>query len=340
MARLDFTTEQQWQFLGDFTKLKLEVGEPSPHMKIVGWLSQDCSWEEKVWRAGCYAVPYSIITAEVLWTNWPLEKAQKDWEELEDWITVNWKNIHTRTERRCVRTPAKFIECLLGYGDWLINKFPLALERARELPNDQAYDLLWESISSVKYLGRYINIRILDLLHRYCGVEAQLYDIRSIGGWSPKKMLALLFPEYEHDLLWPGKAGDMLANRLALEALQRYQFEGLDIDYYVFAAMLCEYRVAYENAHQYPGRTHDQEIEYFNKKGKVWEEQGFKFGMFEARKALFPNVCLGELNGWTGIRDELSRVMRDPGYVWSDTRFDYGKTVDFANPIVRVNGAS
>lgn len=330
-----FTTEQQWQFLGEFIKKKLDVGEPSPHMKIVGYLSKDLPIPERMWRAGCYAVPYSIITAEAIWQTWSLDDAVNRPHWVTKWVEEHWKNIHTRTERRCVRTPAKFNECLIGYANWLAYDFPNVLERIKDLPNEEAYDILWESISTVKYLGRYINIRILDLFYRYCDVDAHLYDIRSIGGWSPKEMLALLYPEHKEVLLGPGKHGDPLANKLATEAMYRYQDEGLPVDFYIFAAMLCEYRVAYENMRQYPGRTHDQEIFYFTKKGVPWVKYGIKFEMFDARKALFPHECLGELNGWMDIRDELSTVMRDYNYVWSDVEYSYEKTKDLANPVRR-----
>ncbi len=332
----EFTVDEQWKIFGEFIQKKLDVGEPSPHLKIVGHLSRDLPIQERIWRAGCYAVPYSIITAEVLWTEWPLARARRDLKGLEEWIYDNWKNIHTRTERRCVRTPAKFSECLLGYNRWMVEDLPDVLDTIKGMPNEAAYDYLWDSIHTVKYLGRYINIRILDLYYRYCEVDAHLYDIRSIGGWSPKKMLALLYPLHTDSLLLKGKSSDDWANELATESLSVYQDEyGLEIDFYIYAAMLCEYRVAYEGSHQYPGRTHDQEIEYFNKKGKPWVDQGFEFKMFEARKELFPHECLGELSGWSGIRDELSRSMRENGYVWSDVDFDYGKTTDFANPVRR-----
>ena len=332
-----FTKDEQWSMLREFIQKKLDVGEPSPHMKIVGFLGKDKPIRERFWMAGCYAVPYSIITAEVLWTEWPLERALSDLGGLEEWIYANWKDIHTRTERRCVRTPAKFSECLLGYCRWMNHTLPNTLEEIKGLGNDEAYDLLWESVNSVMYLGRYINIRILDFYHRYCGISAKLYDIRSIGGWSPKKMLALLYPEHKEVLLGPGKYGDPLANKLATEAMYSYIEDGLKIDFYIFAAMLCEYRVAYENMRQYPGRTHDQEIEYFAKKGAAWVKKGFEFKMFEARKELFPHECLGEIGGWTGIRDELSTVMRQYRYVWSDVEFDYGETGhDLGNPVARV----
>ena len=330
-----FTKDEQWSIFGEFIQKKLDVGEPSPHMQIVGYLGKDKPIRERLWMAGCYAVPYSIITAEVLWTEWPLERALSEPRQLEAWIFDNWKDIHTRTERRCVRTPAKFSECLLGYCRWMHHTLPETLAELKGLGNDEGYDLLWQSVNSVKYLGRYINIRILDLYHRYCGVDHHLYDIRSIGGWSPKKMLALLYPERADVLLGPGKYGDPLANELATEAMYKYIADGLKIDFYIFAAMLCEYRVAYENMRQYPGRTHDQEIEYFRKKGQPWVDKGFEFQMFRARKALFPNECLGELNGWGGIRDELSTVMRDYHYVWSDVDYEYHQTSNLKDPMIR-----
>jgi len=203
-----FTTAEQWSIFGEFIQKKLDVGEPSPHLKIVGYLSKDLPIRERMWRAGCYAVPYSIITAEAIWQTWSLEDAIYRPYQVTEWIEKNWKDIHTRTERRCVRTPAKFNECLIGYANWIDHVLPLTLiEMGEKESNEERYDILWKSIHTVKYLGRYINIRILDLFYRYCEIDAHLYDIRSIGGWSPKKMLALLYPEHEEMLLGPGERG-------------------------------------------------------------------------------------------------------------------------------------
>jgi hypothetical protein len=108
--------------------------------------------------------------------------------------------------------------------------------------------------------------------------------------------------------------------------------------------MLCEYKGAYENRHQYVGWTIDQEpllyekvIKYF---GKQSEDISKK--LWSARESLHPKEVLGEIQGWGGTRWDLARVLRDYGYVWSDLKYDYWETLkskDWSKPIKR-NGDS
>ena len=60
--------------------------------------------------------------------------------------------------------------------------------------------------------------------------------------------------------------------------------------------------------------------------------------MFEARKKLFPSEVLGELNGWDGIRELLTSVLRNYDYTWSDSVYDYVATLtsgNFEHPVRR-----
>ncbi len=328
--------EFHWEFFPDFIRKKLDVGEPSPHMKIVGHLSQDCSWEEKIWRAGCYAAPYSVISAEVLWTYWPLERMLAHTDEFLPWLQEHWGGIHWRMERRCVNTPAKFAENLTQYAEWAVSRLPQTLE-TRSQDKRIFYDQLWESVTSVKFMGRYISIRLIELMRRFCNIDAPLYDIRSIGGWSPKQALTLLRPDRTDEILSDNmKVSNAASDEVAEEIFQEVRKRNLlELDYYIFAAMLCEYREAYEDRHQYPGRTHDQEISYHSKFSGYWKAKGFTSRLFEARAAIFPHECLGELNGWDGIRHELSRVLRDEGYNWSDLIYDYAAFKEFPEPVLR-----
>jgi hypothetical protein len=34
-------------------------------------------------------------------------------------------------------------------------------------------------------------------------------------------------------------------------------------------------------------------------------------------------MALGEMNGWSGLRDDLSKWLRDRGEVWSDLKYGY-----------------
>jgi Alpha-glutamyl/putrescinyl thymine pyrophosphorylase clade 2 len=322
--------------LAEFTQAKLLIGEPSPHLKLVVELSKDLTWEEKVWRAGCYAVPYSLTTAEAIWQIWPHDRvASEGVMELDEWIHVEWAGMHTRTERRCVRSANKFAESLISYWYWMHDQLPevIAIANTQGNPKYQ-YEMFWESAARLYQFGRYINIRLLELLRRSVGIPATLPDIRGIGGWSPLRALTLFFPEETKPLLrGHAPTAEILATRL----LEELQGRRIPVDHYVLAAMLCEYREAYEDRHQYPGRTHDQEIEYLNGgTGAYWAVRGIKSEIVAARRRIFPSQVLGERQGWSGVRHDLSRVLRDQEYVWQDLVWDYvASKDDLVAPVLR-----
>jgi hypothetical protein len=209
-----------------------------------------------------------------------------------------------------------------------------ALAALPELSREN-YDRVWESVSGIKFFGRYINIRFVEGLRRYCGVPAMLYDIRSVGGWSPKRALAYLYPERAAALLQEGAEGDRLTDRLAYELLAQVCKELPAVNEYVLAAMLCEFKSAFENRKQFVGHTIDQEPDLYDKVQRYWGDAVDRDLLWRARAALFPPEVLGEVSGWQGYRHSLARVLRDHGYVWSDLLHDYAATTDYANPVLR-----
>jgi hypothetical protein len=326
----------------EFTRLKARVGEPSPHLAIVGWLSRDSAADDRLWLLGCYAATYCLPAAQVIWEEWPHARAEGNRSALGTWLKDNWPGVITRTERRCVRTPAKMTECLHSYLDWVRGGYPALLRLAGTLPDREYYDAAWESVGRIKFFGRYINIRLIEGLRRYCGIPARLYDIRSIGGWSPKKALCYLYPGEAGRLLVNDAAGNELTDRLAYRLLARVRRSLPDADEYVLAAMLCEYKGAFEKRHQYPGWTIDQEPLLYDKVRAYWGDVPGLKGLWAAREALFPPEALGEVTGgWRGTRWDCAGVLRDYGYNWSDLRYDYAETRDsgdFSRP--RARGAA
>lgn len=327
-----------WQMekLSEFTAYKAEIGEPSPHMAIVVHLTEGLPMAERLWRGACYLNAYSVGTAEKLWEAWPYERAAAAPVEMGEWIAANWAGFHTRTERRCVRSPAKFIRAQLDLVDWVRNaEVRLATTQPFDDPRDE-YDSWWAEAEKVIFFGRYINIRLLEYVNRLRpGRGLDLYDIRAIGGWSPIRALTMFRPEQSAELL---TGAEEPVNRIAEDVLR--ELRGMSgtkaLSYYVFAAMLCEYREAYEDRHQYPGRTHDQELEYSTStKFEHWDTA--PHAIWDARRAIFPAVALGELSGWGGIRHDLSRTLRDHGYNWVDTRYDWAASDGrLAEPVRRL----
>ena len=325
-----------------FTKRKLEIGEPSPHLTIVGHMSKDVSIRKRLWLLGCYAATYCLPSAQVIWELSP-KSIESGWAGCPDldWFKKHWKGIITRTERRCVRTPEKMWECLMSYREWMYHEYPRLLKIGKKpgmANTPKFYDIVWESVSAIRYFGRYINIRLIEGLRRYCDIPASLYDIRSIGGWSPKKCLAYLYPQHAKVLLIDNKEGNALTNKLAYELLAEVQKTVPKCNEYIIAALLCEYKGAFEKRHQYTGWTIDQEIPLYDKAIAYWKDKVNTKPLWEAREALFPQEVLGEKNKWHGTRWELAKALRDHGYIWSDLLHDYEatlKTRNFAKPVLR-----
>lgn len=324
----------------EFTRFKALVNEPSPHLRIMGYFCEGQSPKETAWRLACYAATYCLPSGQVIWDRWPYETALTAANDgrLREWVAQHWPGIVTRTERRCVRSINKMSECLTSAANWINTEFePLVSD---ESPTSEYYDRVWDSVLRIKFFGRYIAIRYIEGLRRYCGVPAQLYDMRSIGGWSPKKALVYFYPQHMDDLLTEGAKGNRIAEILFNTLMEQFYDSGQPVDHYVLAAMLCEYREAFEDHHQYPGWTIDQEPLLFNKVAHYWGDAVAINDLWVARAQLFPQDALGEVHGWEGTRWSLTKTLRDNGYNWTDTEYDYLATLSensFDNPIRRIS---
>jgi hypothetical protein len=331
----------EWHFdrMVEFTRYKLQVNEPSPHLRIVGHMAKDHPMNDKLWLLSCYGATYCLPSGQVIWEHWSHSDARKKPKAFAGWISDNWKGIITRTERRCVRTPSKMAECLLSCADWIDNEF-------EKLPKIQAtdahdyYNKVYDSVMGIRYFGRYISIRFVEGLRRFCDIPAMLYDVRSVGGWSPKRCLMYLYPDYMDTLRVDDAEGNATTDALVEDLLEAVKAEVPAVDSYVLAAMLCEYKGAFENRHQYVGWTLDQEPLLYDKTIAYWKDDMDTEMLWKARKDIFPWQVLGEIDKrWWGTRWDLTNVLRDHHYVWTDLQYDYNKTKDssdFAHPIGRV----
>lgn len=313
----------------EFVQFKREVGEPSPHLAIVGHLSNGQPRQTIAWYLGCYGATYCLPSAQMFWQHWTWSEVVAHPDRFKAWLTQHWKGIITRTERRCVRTPDKMARCLTEYARWVAQEFP-ALPTdpcaSQQINSPESYDVVWESVTQVPFIGRYIAIRMIEGLRRFCDVPASLYDVRSIGGWSPRKAMVYLYRD-EPLLLEDTPDGAAATDRLARDLLARVQGRVPTADFYVVAAMLCEYRVAFENQRQYPGRTLDQKFALYAKAKAYWGDT-LDSAIWDARRAVFPHRVLGELNGWNEIRRGPEMALRTHGYNWSDVRYNFVQTLE------------
>lgn len=320
----------------EFAAAKTAVGEPTPHMRVLEYMCRGASGSERLWRAGCYAATYSLLSAEAIWREWPVERMRVEGHaSLESWLRENWPGIHTRKPRRMVRSPERMADCLLGYFDWMHAGRTIGAEPGTR----EEYDAWWAQAGRVPYFGRYIIIRLLELYRRWGVMDAPLYDIRAIGAHSPIRCLMLLYPAAVEQLA----TGDpMYVNELAEEALRVVRDDRVpELTPFAFAALLCEYRAAYEDRRDYPGNQTDEELAYLNSKYmRHWIECGYATGIWTARQQTTHMRYLGEAQGWDGIRPIPARSLRDFGLVWDDRVYDYAASVDAGYPVLGLSLAA
>lgn len=324
-----FTTEDHWRFFGEFCKYDRLAGGPDPHMACVGEMSRSNTWSQKMWRAGCYVGVYNVPTAEIIWQEFDSYLPPG---ELEAWIDRHWDGIAFRRERRAVRSREKLARYLRSYASWVEGEH---VWLDGPYSPEEAYEIAWRDVQRVYGMGRYVALKILEFMRRYCGAQIELPDMRPSGGWSPRAALALLYPHSATDL--NSSRDDPLlngyANHLFEDARRRLsQDHGVPLDRYNMQVLLCDYKQSVVGRRQYPGRSQDSELVYADKvHGHFGGEQT---EMWLARANLFPHWALGELQGWDDVRGELGHVLAEHHYTWSDSKFDWhASAADLANPV-------
>jgi len=300
----------------DFSALEMSTGGPDPQVEIAANMAP----ENPTWFAGCFVVPYTLGSAAVIYQNFPTTNL----DGIEDFLANNWEGIPVRRERRAVWRADKLAFCLRSYAKWCDEVLP-GLTTA-------TYDELYDSVrDNVKFFGRYATMKLIETLYLADAVKASQTDIRPDGAKYPRRTLSNL--SGETDIL-VGNTSSQLnkVNEVASKARDFSISMGLeDPTWFQFETLLCNYRQAL--AGKYPGRSHDRELAHFKKAEKYWGSSLDSAKFYELRKKLFPNECLGELNGWDGARKELEQIWKNDEYFWCDTLYNYNATTDLKNPV-------
>jgi hypothetical protein len=327
---------EHWQNMLDFAELDMMSGGPDAHMVVSGHICRNESLIERLWYAGCYVNVYNAPTAEILFNQWSLyDVLDVSVEELTAWLTANWQNITTRRERKSVRIPHNMATFFKTYAEFVVSLPYSCYYDTTHKTAELRYEDFWEeSQRRVKYLGRYSGFKLAEFITRYCDMPIQLPDIRPRGGWSPRGMLAILYPEYKAGLEGDDKPATLqLVNEIAADAYAIARKRIPELSMYEFEVFLCDYKQAYFGRRQYPGRSQDSELQYLRKIEDKWPNYQFK--LLQARAEIFPHWALGEISGWSIVREELGTCLYEHGYLWSDCYFEYTKTTDLKAPILR-----
>lgn len=323
-----------YQQFKEFCIKEIALNGPDPQLLTVAKMSEGVSDLEMMWRGGVAVGVWNVPTAYEIWNKFDFEAAFTIPRDLSDFIHTNWAGILTRRERRCVRTPDKLVKYLDDLANWIA----FSVQKMDSYPN-ATYDDWWESVQEIKYMGRYIALKYLEFLRAFTGrSKLAVPDIRADGGWSPVKSLCMIRPVLSPWLVsnLSRKEKNAHIEKEAASLMGQLEIDGVEINFFQLQVMLCEYRTGYEHAHQYPGRSLDEELEYATKSSEYWKDSKMDSNpMFQARIAAFPSVALGEEHDWNGIRHELGTCIKEHGYFWTDLEYDYEATKDLANPVRR-----
>lgn len=314
----------------EYLRLSLTVGDPDSHVRLAGRLAKDIqNVNERAWFICLFACFYNVPSAVIIYAFWSLELVLKRPGEFSKWIEANWKGFIVTTERRTVRTPKKMLESLMSAAFWATQKF--------DNP-DRDYEIWWLEIQeAIRHFGRYISIKFLETLYLGGVINTRLPDIRPIDGWSPRKTLAWLYPEYASFCL---KGNEPLQIRGVNEVVNLVQKElkdnhGIEADMFDLEVILCTYRTLHESVTgAYPGHSQDKTLAQYHYHKAYWDEE-YLTRILETRKEMFSPYVLGELQDWEGSRKELNRCHKEFSYMWVDTLYDYKATEDLKNPVRR-----
>lgn len=335
--------DRLWRFFAEFCRWDMAAGGPDPHMKVAGRICEGTSLEDRMWMAGCYMGTYVVPSAEIIWREWKPAEVLRHPDAFGEWIMGNWPGIVLRRERRAVRTPSKLARYFYSYADWLLSTLEDGTSGWLATDVDDpyiAYEVAWKDIQRVWGLGRYIALKGLEFMSRYCDSPSiQIPDIRASGGWSPRKALATLWPEHALSLNGGNGPEDVaLAEDLALQTQRIMHKEWkLDLSMYEVQTLLCDWKQCYFGHRQYPGRSQDSELAHCEKVFSFFGTgTGSQSAIWKAREELFDPLVLGEKQGWGGVREELGGCQALYGFTWSDFLYDYSLTEgDMFFPVLR-----
>jgi hypothetical protein len=328
------TPDEHFVHLAEFIRGVELAGGTTPHVSMtVESMSRLDDPLEKLWFAGCYALTYNWPAAERLFLEVrPHEVTRPDFGMfLED----HWAGIPLRKERKAVYRKWAFAESAVAYIEfarWLLSldSFPFGYSTA--FVNFNAH---------TRFMGRYIAIRWLEVMRRAFGVPWEMPSILSDGGEHPRKALALLYPA-DAEMLLKGntvahlKVADAAADRCLVDLQLEY---GLTTNYYELQSLLCEMKQSALGRKQYPGKSIDTEMDYWDRVNRHWgANKALESSFYDVRRECFPAWSLGEEAGWHGVRPELGGMLVDHGITWSDWLYNYPATTDFSDPVLRDPG--
>lgn len=297
-----------WPLWIKFVRAELACGGPDSQFELLRAAYDQMEHPEvrekrvlKMWLIGIYASHHNAPSTLAIYQRFPDPKrVLKDPKALKAFLKEHWKYLPVRPECRSHRMLAKRHQCLMDFARYAVE----------ETWRIGTYDDLWaDAQRKVKFYGRYMSIKVLELVRRF-GVRTDMVmpDVRARHAWSPRTALGLLNPgivkKYPMliDRADNSEAACVLAEGIAIRTRRRMIREfDTRVSFFQLQGLLCNYRSVLTGTF-YPGAGHDEELEYIRLNGKRFPSVADL--MYETRKGIFHSKYLGEVGGWDGPRDD------------------------------------
>jgi hypothetical protein len=246
------------------------------------------------------------MPAYEVFRNFNYEEVIAKPERLRTWLKKHWSALPVRREMRSHRMLDKRWKCLTDFAEYAAS--------GRWKRGD--FEGVWnDSQNRIKYYGRYMSIKVLELLHRTVRPDMPSIDIRAAFAWSPRAAMALLYPAQAS---WIGDRarndGDTVLDveRYAKRIHRDLKAHDIRVSMFELQGLLCNYKEMLYGRF-YPGAGHDEDMEYMDEYARDFDPRPW----WRTRRRVFKHKYLGEMNDWHGIRKE-------EGARWMQMRVDAG----------------
>lgn len=291
----------------DFSRAELATGGPDPQVTLVGRAMalrrDDLSPEERALRCGLFVVPYTIGAGAVLMHLRDVGYPREHWGSF---LIQHKEGFPMRRERRAVwgDDRAKLLRCIDSYAFWVVNTLPNIYK--------SPYEDVYASINKeCAFFGRYAAMKVIETLW-HAGLVTNAQDsIVAKGAKYPRKMLALMFPDYAEQMNSKSNDPQIIANANAMAGVAG-GWIGQPVTWFQLETLLCNSRQSLSG--KYAGRSHDRELAHWRRASGYFREHGIDlrqtFPFYQMRSHQFDAQYLGEKGDpqWWGARDDLERA--------------------------------
>lgn len=284
--------------------------------------------DDKIVLAWYHSLTYSEISAVYLlkYLNWRTitkSQVQNFWKEYKN-------NLCFASSRRYVKNMDWFVP--------LMDSFMRAIKRNpyRWFSNlikstkdpVQRYRIIWEELEKWPFMGRFsIGLFLICLIDMHSQGQfpfelAETYELDwNKGANETSGMLNILYldeeaNEFDRSGYLSKDLIPILNNGLLI--MQDIFQQKYPEDHASFADItpkICPFRNLFKQS-RYGGYHHDRQLEhlYFMQEGLLSDSE-LTTQLFTIRSEIYPDIFLGEVNGWKGIRKERKRLFIEKGLI-------------------------